>query len=360
MSELHGPQRPVAAGRKIRVLVVDDSPLARKLICAALNATGDFEIAGWAEDGQAAREQIAVLKPDVVTLDIAMPRVDGMTFLRQSQGAQWVPAVVVSAMTGRGCRTAMEALRAGAVEVIGKPVDRAAFEEFQSLLPAKVRAAYASQAVATRKSQGAGGAVSALHLPPPAVIAIGASTGGTQAVESILREAPEDAPGMVIAQHIPAKFSAMFAERLSQVCRIAVKEAEDGDRVRPGSALIAPGDQHMVLRKRAAGFEVTLNQGPRVSFQRPSVDVLFHSVAKVAAESALGVLLTGMGNDGAAGLLEMHRAGAVTLVQDEATCTVFGMPREAIRLGGVDHVLPLHEIAAVLGNLRTPRPGAPP
>jgi two-component system chemotaxis response regulator CheB len=348
--------------RKIRVLVVDDSPLARKLITAALEAAGDIEVAGCATDGYSACAQISALRPDVLTLDIGMPGMDGITFLRQSQGADWVPAVVISAMTGVGCQTAVEALRAGAVEVIGKPVDRPAFLDFRTILPIKVRAAFACRLRASRsgspahcnemRNPGVAGGVSIPQMRTPGIIAIGSSTGGTEAVETILRQTAEDCPGIVIAQHIPAKFSLMFAARLEQVCRIHVKEAETGDLVRPGWALIAPGDQHMVVQKRLGGLEIALNQGPRVGFQRPSIDTLFRSVAAAAAGDAIGIILTGMGSDGAAGLLEMQSGGATTVAQDEASCVVFGMPKEAIRLGAADHILSLHQIAAAVGRLR--------
>jgi two-component system chemotaxis response regulator CheB len=278
---------------------------------------------------------------------------------RLVRAAEWVPAVVISAMTGAGCQTAMDALEAGAVEVIDKPVNKAAFLDFRAVLPVKVRAAFAchrpvsrSSALASAISHArAGAAVPALRLRTPEVIAIGSSTGGTEAVEAILRQMSADSPGVIIAQHIPARFSLMFADRLKQVCRIHVKEAAHGDTVRPGLALIAPGDQHIVLQRSPGGFEVALNQGPRVGFQRPSVDLMFHSVAAVASGNSLGVILTGMGNDGAAGLLEMKRAGATTIAQDEASCAVFGMPKEAIRLGAADHILPLMGIAASLGLL---------
>jgi two-component system chemotaxis response regulator CheB len=338
------------------VLVVDDSPVARKLIRDALEEAGDIEVAGCAVDGYSAGEQVTALRPDVLTLDIGMPGMDGLTFLRSVKGPDWVPAVVVSAMTGAGCQTAVEALRAGAVEVIGKPVDKPAFLDFRAILPAKVRAAFACRKTAKTKSPALASRVPGLKLRAPAIIAIGSSTGGTEAVETILRQMPGDCPGIVIAQHIPARFSLMFAERLSQVCGIQVKEAASGDIVRPGLALIAPGDQHMTVQKRAGGFEALINQGPRVGFQRPSVDMLFRSVSAAAAAGAMGVILTGMGNDGAAGLLAMKLAGAVTFAQDEASCTVFGMPKEAIRAGAVDHVLPLKQIAALLGCLHA-RPG---
>jgi len=351
--------RPARAlERKIRVLVVDDSAVARKLITDALEEAGDIEVAGCAADGYAACEQVAALKPDVLTLDIGMPGMDGLTFLRTARGRNWVPAVVVSAMTGSGCQTAVEALRAGAAEVIGKPVDKPAFLDFRAILPAKVRAAFACRQRIQGKPPVIDSSVPVLKLRAPAIIAIGSSTGGTEAVEAILRKMANDCPGIVIAQHIPAKFSLMFAERLSLVCGMQVKEAASGDLVRPGLALVAPGDQHMTVQKRAGGLETSLNQGPRVGFQRPSVDVLFQSVAVTAAANSIGVILTGMGNDGAAGLLEMKRAGAVTIAQDEASCAVFGMPREAVRAGAVEHVLALNKIAATLGRLHA-RHGAP-
>jgi two-component system, chemotaxis family, protein-glutamate methylesterase/glutaminase len=337
-------------GRKIRVLVVDDSALARKLITDTLEEAGDIEVAGCAADGYAACEKVATLRPDVLTLDIGMPGMDGLTFLRKAKALNWGPAVVVSAITTAGCQTALEALRAGAVEVISKPVDKAAFLDFRAVLPAKVRAAFACRQKVQAKPPAIGGA-SALKLRVPALIAIGSSTGGTEAVETILRQMPADCPGIVIAQHIPARFSLMFAERLSQVCAIKVKEAVSGDVIRTGLALIAPGDQHMTVRKCAGGFEAMVNQGPRVGFQRPSVDMLFHSVAAAVAGDAIGAILTGMGNDGAAGLLAMKQARAVTIAQDEASCAVFGMPKEAIKAGAVDHVLPLNQIAATLGCL---------
>jgi two-component system chemotaxis response regulator CheB len=283
-----------------------------------------------------------------------MPGMDGLTFLKQSQGQVWVPAVVISALTGAGCQTAVDALRAGAAEVISKPIDKSAFLDFRAILPEKVRAAFAGRRAVSRRLSSKTSVINstiALRLRTPGVIAIGSSTGGTEAIETILRQMSEDCPGIVIAQHIPAKFSLLFAERLGQVCRIRVKEAESGDLVRPGLALIAPGDRHMIVQKRLSGLEVAVNQGPRVGFQRPSVDTLFHSVAAVAASVALGVILTGMGNDGAAGLLAMKQGGAITIAQDEASCAVFGMPREACRLGAVDHVMSLSHIATAFGRL---------
>jgi two-component system chemotaxis response regulator CheB len=335
--------------RKIRVLVVDDSPMARKLIAGTLEEAegGDIQVVGFAVDGYTARAQVAALKPDVLTLDIGMPGMNGITFLKQSRGHDWVPAVVISAMTDAGCKTAVEALRAGAVEAIEKPVDKAGFLGFRAALPGKVRAAFACRPVGSAGTE----RVSGLKLHSPSIIAIGASTGGTEAIETVLRQMAVDCPGIVIAQHIPPRFSSSFAERLGQVCRIRVKEAESGDWVRPGWALIAPGDEHMKVEKRGGRMEIALDHGSRVCFQRPSVDVLFRSVAAAEAGAAIGAILTGMGSDGAAGLLEMKQAGAVTLAQDEASCTVFGMPKEAIRLGAAKHILSLHQLASTLGSL---------
>jgi len=349
-----GKERKPAASmqRKIRVLVVDDSALARKLITKALEDSGDIEVAGTACDGFSACTQVAALHPDVVTLDIEMPGMNGLMFLEHCQGERWVPAVVVSSVTNADCEIALDALRAGAVEVIGKPIDKPGFLDFRAILPAKVRAAFTFR---RRSSQPHTKPSLAIKLRTPGLIAIGSSTGGTEAVETILREMPDDAPGIVVAQHIPAKFSTMFAERLNQVCRIEVKEARDGDKIHPGRALIAPGDQHMVVTRRLGEIEIGINQGPRVSFQRPSIDMLFQSVASTYGPQALGTILTGMGCDGAAGLLEMKRSGAATIAQDEASCAVFGMPREAIRLGAVDHVLSLDHIAITLGNFHARR-----
>lgn len=353
------PQSSKSADRKIRVLVVDDSPLACKLITETLEEAGDILVAGSATDGYSAYEKLATLKPDVITLDIQMPGMDGITFLKRLTGDTWVPAVVVSALTRTACRTALEALRAGAVEIIGKPLDHSGFLGFRGGLPAKVRAAFAS------RKRGRTEAPEPVRpfprLRTPGIIAIGSSTGGTEAIELILRRMPVDCPGIVIAQHIPARFSLTFAERLRQVCAIEVKQAETGDLIRSGLALIAPGDQHLTVKRTARGMETIVSNGARVGFQRPSVDVLFRSVALSAAAKALGAILTGMGNDGTAGLLDMKKAGAVTIAQNEASCAVFGMPKEAIRAGAVDHVLSLDSIATALSNLHSsagPRHGA--
>jgi two-component system chemotaxis response regulator CheB len=340
-----------SSGRKLRVLIVDDSALARKIIAEALGEDPDIEIAGWARDGFTAGQQVRSLKPDVVTLDLEMPGMDGLTFLRNLKSDDWIPAVVVSAVTGSGRNAAFEALRAGAVEVITKPSTALEFTEFRSGLPQKVRAAAESRKGASALRAGSALGAHPLKLRAPTIVAIGSSTGGTEAVEHILRELPEDSPGIVIAQHIPARFSLTFAERLRQVCRIHVKEAASGDIVSRGLALIAPGDQHLAVKVTARGIETVVYHGPRVGFQRPSVNVLFHSVAIAAGPCAIGVILTGMGNDGAEGMLEMKRAGAVNLAQNEATCAVFGMPREAIRAGAVDYILPLPAIAATLSAL---------
>jgi len=285
-------------------------------------------------------------------LDIEMPRMDGLTFLNKLMRFHPLPVIVISSLGQASSRTAIEALQCGAVEVLAKPGGPYSVGELKHDLPDKVRAAAHARLSRT----------AAEPLPPSrpapasvwpaassgAVIAIGASTGGTEAIRQMLAQMPESSPGIVVVQHIPPVFSTAFANRLNDLCRIRVKEAADGDRVSPGQALIAPGNFHMTLGKRGAEYQVSVADGPRVCYQRPSVDVLFESVAVAAGRNAIGVILTGMGADGAQGLLKMKRAGARTVAQDEASCVVFGMPREAIRLGGVDHVLPLGRIAGEL------------
>jgi len=341
------------AGGRIRVLIVDDSAVVRKLLSEALVRERDIEVVGTAPDPYVARDKILALSPDVLTLDIEMPRMDGITFLRKLMHFHPVPTVVVSSQTQHSCRTAIHALEAGAVEVLAKPDGPDALVQLRHVLADKIRSAAASRmrrqrrADDTRKTTAARRRVPqnpASPAAPRSVVAIGASTGGTDAVADVLRCLPESSPGILIVQHIPAGFSAAFARRMNEICAIEVREAQDGDEVRPGLAVVAPGDYHMLLRRRANRHTVTVRTGPRVSYQRPSVDVLFASVAESAGSDAIGVLLTGMGADGAQGLLQMREAGAHTIAQDEATCIVFGMPREAIQLGAATQVLPLDAI----------------
>jgi len=341
--------------RKIRVLIVDDSAIVRKMLSEALAAEPDLEVVGTAPDPFVARDKIESLRPDVLTLDIEMPRMDGLTFLTKLMRFHPLPVIVISSLAQASSRTALEALQCGAVEVLGKPGGPYSVGELKHDLPHKVRAAAHARLKrpAADPQEARRPAQPPLRLvgTPSTLIAIGASTGGTEAIREVLEKIPESSPGIVIVQHIPPVFSAAFANRLNDTCRIRVKEASDGDRVIPGQALVAPGNFHMTLRRRGSEYQVAVQDGPRVCYQRPSVDVLFDSVAEAAGKNAIGVILTGMGADGAQGMLKMKRAGARTLAQDEASCVVFGMPREAIRLGGADHVLPLNRIGPELASL---------
>ncbi|HUB79038.1 MAG TPA: chemotaxis response regulator protein-glutamate methylesterase [Bryobacteraceae bacterium] len=349
--------------RPIRVLIVDDSAIVRKILSEALAGEPDLEVVGSAPDPYVARDKILALNPDVLTLDIEMPRMDGLTFLKKLMHFHPMPAVVISSLTQPSCRTAVEALELGAVEVLAKPGGPYSVGELRHSLASKIRAAAASRVRRHRPET---------EPPPPqtpkslssayqplttdTVIAIGASTGGTEAIAAVLTRLPASVPGIVIAQHIPPQFSRAFANRLNEICQLEVKEAADGDTLHPGRALVAPGDFHMLLRGAAGRYQVAVKTGPRVCYQRPSVDVLFSSVAEVAGNGAVGVLLTGMGADGAHGLLKMRQAGARTIAQDEASCVVFGMPREAIALGAAEQVLALPHIPH--GILAARRPAA--
>jgi len=339
--------------RPIRVLIVDDSAVVRHILTECLAKEPDIEVVGTAADPYVARDRILELIPDVLTLDIEMPRMDGLTFLRKLMRFRPMPVLVVSSLAQASCAVALEALEEGAVEALGKPAGPYSVGDLQNTLAAKIRAAAASR---LRSCPAAPPAAVAPPPPParfrePVVVAIGASTGGTEAIAQVMQALPANFPATVITQHIPAGFSKAFAERLNRTCRMEVKEAEDGDAVRTGRALVAPGNFHMMLRRSGANYHVAVKDGPRVCYQRPSVDVLFASVAEQAGAHALGVILTGMGSDGAAGMLTLRNQGAPTIAQDEASCVVFGMPREAIRRGGADKVLPLGAIAPALLRL---------
>jgi two-component system, chemotaxis family, protein-glutamate methylesterase/glutaminase len=336
--------------RKIKVLIVDDSAIVRKLLAEALAAEPDIEVVGTAPDPFVARDKILSLRPDVLTLDVEMPRMDGITFLKKLMRFHPMPVIVISSLGQASSKIALEALRQGAVDVLAKPGGPYSVGELKHDLPHKVRAA-----AHARLHQGPAEPVVSVKQPLPAsfhagnsstIIALGASTGGTEAIREVLMGLPAACPGIVVVQHIPPVFSTAFANRLNDLCRIQVKEAVDGDRLTPGLALVAPGNFHMTLTKRGSEYRVSVKDGPRVCYQRPAVDVLFESVAASAGRDAVGALMTGMGADGAEGLLKMKRAGAKTIAQDEASCVVFGMPREAIRLGAVDHVVPLKRIAS--------------
>ncbi len=334
----------MAPERKIRVLIVDDSAIVRKILAEALSGAPDIEVVGTAPDPYVARDKILALRPDVLTLDIEMPRMDGLTFLRKLMRFHPLPVIVISSLAQPSCRAALEALESGAVEVLGKPGGPYSVGELRHSLSEKVRAAAVARLI--ERSTGVELARRAAVVEPvrfagDIVIAMGASTGGTEALATILARLPAAAPPILITQHIPREFSRAFANRLNEICAMEVKEAQDGDVVRPGRALVAPGDFHLLLRRGTGGYCAAVKSGPRVCYQRPSVDVLFQSVAETAGARAVGVLLTGMGSDGAQGMLRMRQAGAHTIAQDEASCVVFGMPREAIALGAAERVAPL-------------------
>lgn len=338
---------------KIKVLVVDDSAVVRKVFKEELSKERDIEVVGTAPDPYVARDKIVNLKPDVVTLDIEMPRMDGLTFLRKLMAYYPLPVIIVSSLTREGSKLAMDALSLGALEVISKPSGAYSVGEMSLQLADKIRAV-ASVRVKTKKD----GQENVQEKPIQAMlkttnkmIAIGASTGGTEALKVVLTAMPPNAPGILVVQHMPAQFTASFAERLNELCALTVREAGDGDSLVNGLALIAPGNFHMLLRRSGARYYVEVKKGPMVHHQRPSVDVLLHSVAGQAGSNAVGAVLTGMGADGAAGLLKMREAGARTVAQDEKSCVVFGMPREAMRLGAAEKVVPLDRMAKSLLDL---------
>lgn len=341
--------------KKIRVLTVDDSALMRQVLATLLAKDPGIEVIGSAPDPYIAREKIKALNPDVLTLDVEMPKMDGVTFLEKLMRGHPMPVVMVSSLTEAGCQTTLRALELGAVDFITKPkIDlREGMEEVAQELIAKIKAA----AVAQVRRQGGEGeqkpraaqlGSSAMIKTTDTIIAIGSSTGGTEAVKDVLLSLPPNTPPILITQHMPERFTKTWADRMNSLCRISVKEAEHGDSVLPGHALVAPGGYHMALVRSGARYTVQINQDPPVNRHRPSVDVLFASVARYAGANAVGVILTGMGNDGAKEMLTMKQAGAFTIAQDEASCVVFGMPKEAIKAGAVDKVMPLDDIAGAI------------
>nr|WP_250809060.1 chemotaxis response regulator protein-glutamate methylesterase [Neorhizobium tomejilense] len=347
---------------KIRVLIIDDSASVRQILTAVLSADPDIEVIGAASDPFMAARKLREEIPDVITLDVEMPQMDGITFLRKLMSQHPIPVVMCSSLTESGSETLMQALEAGAVDIILKPKIGAAdhLAESGERIRTAVKGAARARVGRLRPSRiSEGGTTARLTadavLPPPKagamakttemVVCVGASTGGTEALRELLEALPANSPGMVIVQHMPEKFTAAFAKRLNSLCEVEVKEAADGDPVLRGHVLIAPGDKHMLLERRGARYEVSIRSGPLVSRHRPSVDVLFRSAARSAGGNAMGVIMTGMGDDGARGMNEMHQAGAYTVAQDEASSVVFGMPKEAIAHGGVDKVVSLDQIA---------------
>ncbi|MDH5232989.1 MAG: chemotaxis response regulator protein-glutamate methylesterase [Gammaproteobacteria bacterium] len=346
---------------KIKVMIVDDSAVVRNVLSDVLKGVSGIEVIGSAADPLFAMRKMEEIWPDVIVLDIEMPRMDGITFLKKIMNEHPTPVIICSTLTESGAETTMSAMSAGAVDIITKPKIglKNFLQEQKPLIVESIRGAAQAQ-LSRRKTK----PLTKVEAPPKltadavlappskgamtktteSVIAIGTSTGGTQALELVLSALPRVSPGIVVVQHMPEKFTKAFADRLNGICEIEVKEAQNNDRVMPGRALIAPGGLHMMLKRSGAQYIVEISDGPVVSRHKPSVDVLFRSVAKYAGANALGIIMTGMGDDGAAGLLEMHEAGAMTIAQDEASCIVFGMPKEAIKKGAVDKVLSLNEI----------------
>ena len=350
--------------KKIKVLCVDDSALIRSVMTEIINSQSDMTVVGTAADPLVARDLIKVTNPDVLTLDVEMPRMDGLEFLEKLMRLRPMPVVMVSSLTERGSEIALRALELGAIDFVTKPRlgVRDGLLNYTELIAGKIRTAAGARLLPARHAAPArpGGDApleSLLRSPllsTEKLIIIGASTGGTEAIREVLQPLPPDSPAVMIAQHMPAGFTRSFAQRLDGLCRINVKEAEHGERVLPGYAYIAPGGFHLSLARSGANYVAHLDQEPPVNRHRPSIDVLFDSAARHAGKNAIGIILTGMGKDGAEGLLRMRRAGAHTLAQDEASCVVFGMPREAIALGAVDDVSPLAEVSRrVLAHLRT-------
>lgn len=346
--------------RRIRVMIVDDSAVVRQVLSAVLANDAEIEIMGTASDPVFALEKMARDWPDVIVLDVEMPRMDGITFLKKLMAEHPTPVVICSTLTEKGAATTMQALAAGAVSIVTKPKIglKQYLQDTSDDLVHAVKAAARANVRRLVPAQNAPKLSADAILPPPTqamvqttdtVVAIGTSTGGTQALEAVLSQLSRVTPGIVIVQHMPEKFTEAFANRLDGLCQIEVREARNGDRVISGRALIAPGGRHMLLKRSGAQYHVEIMDGPPVSRHRPSVDVLFRSVARCAGKNALGIIMTGMGDDGARGLKEMHEAGARTIGQDEATSVVYGMPKEAKKLGAVDKELPLGHIAGAIG-----------
>ncbi|MBL8532349.1 MAG: chemotaxis response regulator protein-glutamate methylesterase [Betaproteobacteria bacterium] len=355
---------------KTQVLVVDDSAVVRKVLTDQLARDPSLEVMAAVADPLLAMERMKTKWPDVIVLDVEMPRMDGITFLRKIMAERPTPVVICSTLTEKGAETTMQALSAGAVSFVTKPkigLKDFLTESAAELIGAVKTAARAKPRATAAKSPAPAGMVNpapkltadailpsnahAMARTTERVVAIGTSTGGTQALEEVLVALPRVCPGIVIVQHMPEKFTASFAQRLDSVCQIDVREAAHGDRVVPGRALIAPGGKHMLLQRNGAYYQVNVIDGPVVNRHRPSVDVLFRSVAQQAGRNATGIIMTGMGDDGARGMKEMHDVGARTVAQDEATCVVYGMPKEAVKLGAVDAIVPLAEIAREISRL---------
>ncbi len=344
--------------RKIKVLIIDDSALIRSILKEVINSYPDMEAVGAASHPLMAREMIKALNPDVLTLDVEMPQMDGLTFLEKLMRLRPMPVLMISSLTERGSDAALRALELGAVDFLPKPKLGIAegIHGYADEIAEKIRIAFSARlalrVVAVRGVEQALPSLGNRIVTTEKIIVVGASTGGTEAIREFLTRMPPDAPGILITQHMPEAFTKSFANRLDGLCKISVKEAEDNERVLPGHAYIAPGHSHLLLKRSGANYMTQLSQADPVNRHRPSVEVLFRSAAQHAGKNAIGVMLTGMGRDGATAMLEMRQAGAYNLAQDEATCVVYGMPREAVMVGAVDEIVPIQEMAQqVLGRL---------
>lgn len=340
---------------KIKVVVVDDSALIRSLLKAIINRQTDMEVVGAAPDPLIAREMIRSLSPDMITLDVEMPKMDGLEFLEKLMRLRPTPVLMISTLTEKGSDVTLRALELGAIDFISKPKTDIAggMQDYAEEITAKIRMVAKARVHQLVHSSRAANKSADAVLPAirnrvtstEKLLVLGASTGGTEALKEVLIQMPPDCPGIVIAQHMPEGFTKSFAARLDSLCKISVKEAEHGDRILPGHAYLAPGHSHLLVARSGANYLCELSQADPVNRHRPSVDVLYRSAANIAGKNAIGVILTGMGKDGAAGMKEMHEAGAHTFAQDEASCVVFGMPKEAIAQGGVDEIVPLKDMA---------------
>lgn len=345
---------------KIKVLIIDDSALIRSILSEIIRAQNDMEVVGVAPDPIVARDMIKQLNPDVLTLDVEMPKMDGLDFLEKLMRLRPMPVIMVSSLTERGSEITMRALELGAVDFVTKPKlsIQSGMLEYAQAITDKIRAASKARVRSRSVLSSAANAMPTDALPSirnPLVsseklIIVGASTGGTEAIKSFLIQMPSDCPGILITQHMPEGFTKSFAKRLDGICKISVMEAQGGERILPGHAYIAPGHSHLLLARSGANYVTALEDSEPVNRHRPSVDVLFRSAARCAGKNAVGVILTGMGKDGADGMLEMRRAGAYNFAQDESTCVVFGMPKEAIAVGAVDEILPLNDMPAKVLN----------
>lgn len=328
----------------IKVLIVDDSAIVRSVLKKEIDACSDMEVVGVAPDPYVAREMLVSKRPDVITLDLEMPRMDGITFLTKMMKHLPIPTIVVSSLSPENSEMALTALRCGAVDVVGKPGVAYSIDKVIPDLLAKIRTASTATVTQIATEKKSVSVSPLLSVTTNKIIAIGASTGGTRALEAILPTLPQNSPGVIITQHMPAGFTKSFADRLNTLCKMSVKEAEAGDAVVSGQILIAPGNYHMVLKRDGARYVVDVISGEQVHHQRPSVEVMFHSVARNAGKNSIGIILTGMGGDGAAGLLAMKNSGAVTVAQDQKTSVVWGMPGEAVKKDAAQFILPLMDI----------------